>query len=451
MHVWRKIMTMNVGIISIGFEKFRVDLAKKNLAKSVELLKDEPINLHHHDEIIMDSKALKQALEALQIDTLDLIVVQVGTFPMGELALEMLTSLRDTPLFIWALEDPVTEDYNTVPLNAFTGLNMLSSYCKRLGMSFSYAYGGLKDNESLNRLKTTIKALITKKTLRHSKFGVIGTRAPGFYLSEVNQLAFKRHVGPSVEYYAIGELVETAKAFEEEEVSGLRESLADTINVKKDSGDQLDKTVRVYLAIKQLVKQENITALSIRCWPEWQSLYGISVCPVLSLLNDEGYITSCEGDVGGLATMVIQYAMTGEAPFLADLPTVSRGRVKAWHCGHMPMGLCNGPVSFIEHPTMKEGIGLAVQGEMKTSDAITIAKLSEMNEHYRLFMAKGKSVPVDRKLEGPQTDLVLDKPTTEIVDMIVENGLEHHYSIAHEDLMPALRELSKWMDWSVIE
>jgi L-arabinose isomerase len=117
----------------------------------------------------------------------------------------------------------------------------------------------------------------------------------------------------------------------------------------------------------------------------------------------------------------------------------------------MPMSLCKGPIAFIEHPTMKEGIGLAVQGEMKTSQAITLAKLSEMNEHYRLFLSKGKSVPVDRLLEGPQTDLVLDKPTPDIIDLIVKNGIEHHYSIAHEDLIKPLKELSKWMDWSVIE
>ncbi|MFP4078437.1 MAG: L-fucose/L-arabinose isomerase family protein [Candidatus Izemoplasmataceae bacterium] len=444
-------MKINVGLMAIGFEKFRVDLAKRNLKRSMELLREEPLNLVHYDEVVMDVKTLNHALTSMQSDTLDLMVVQVGTFPMGELALEMLTAIKDVPLFIWALEDPVTEDYNTVPLNAFTGLNMLSSYCKRLGITFAYDYGDLEDKRSIKKLRTTVQALKAKKLLKHSKFGVIGTRAPGFYLSEVNQLAFKRHVGPSIEYYAIGELVQAAKAFEEEDVKPLRDELSSKINLKKGSEDQLDKTVRVYLAIRDLVERENITALSIKCWPEWQSLYGISVCPILSLLNDEGYITSCEGDVGGLATMVMQYAMTDEPPFLADLPTISKERVKAWHCGHTPMKLCDGPIAFIEHPTMKEGIGLAVQGEMKTSEAITIAKLSEMNEHYRLFLSKGKSVPVDRQLEGPQTDLVLDKSTTEIVDTIVENGIEHHYSIAHQDIADALRELSKWMGWTVIE
>ena len=45
--------------------------------------------------------------------------------------------------------------------------------------------------------------------------------------------------------------------------------------------------------------------LAVKCWPEFP-LSRSRVCLALSLLNDNGIITACEGDAYGAVTMLIQ-------------------------------------------------------------------------------------------------------------------------------------------------
>jgi L-fucose isomerase-like protein len=440
---------VKVGLISVGFEKFRMDIAQKYLTKSIELIETMEAKVISNEVIINSLDQLKQIQKSI-INEVDMIVIQIGTFAMGEMVIELIEMTKDLPIFLWGFKDPIVNDFNTIPLNSLTGLNMFTSYLKRYDKTFSYAYDDFESNLAHLKLNNMIRAIATQKQLRKSKFGVIGTRAPGFYLSEVNHISFKKNVGPTIEYYSIGELVKQAENFPHDLVEKkLNEKFKDT--TLKGLRIQLEKNVRVFLAIEELVKREKLDALTIKCWPEWQSLYQISVCPVLSLLNDEGYMTSCEGDIAGLATMYIQYLFTKKAPFFADLATISDNRLKAWHCGHMPMSLCDSPIDLIEHPTMKDGIGVAIQADMITSNAITLTKLSELNNDYRLFIATGKSIKPDRKLEGPQTDLVLDASLEKTMDLIFTEGIEHHYSIAHQNIMAELEELSKWMKWKVIK
>jgi L-fucose isomerase-like protein len=162
-------------------------------------------------------------------------------------------------------------------------------------------------------------------------------------------------------------------------------------------------------------------------------------------------MASCEGDIPGLATMYIQHKLSGKIPFFTDLVNISQsGSIKAWHCGQGPESLADSSVEYCEHPTMKSGLGTSVQYTMKR-DNLNMAKLSEGSGEYKLFNVKGHSVEVDRELAGTQTDIVFDKDIDEILDVIVEEGIEHHYSIIHEDLTEVLIEWCKWSNVKYIK
>lgn len=442
-------MKTKVGLMSVGFMNFRHDIALEYLKKTIENLKGLDIELVPYNEIVMDYAQMEKCRELFFEERIDMMILQIGTFCMGDMALEIINSTKHIPLYLWGFEDPIVENYNTIPLNSLTGFNMITSYLKRLKIDFSYFYGGIDNKTVYKNIDKMQRALIVKKMLASTKIGVIGTRVPGFFLSEVNQLAFKEKVGPSIEYYAVGECVNMAKAIDASRVQGLKEKLATTISFDVDE-IALDKNLRVYLAIRDLCVREKIDIVSIKCWPEWQSMYDIAVCSVLSLLNDDHIMASCEGDVSGLVTMYIQNILTKKVPFFTDLVNISKkGILKGWHCGQGPTSLSKGAVKFCGHPTMK-GYGVSVLYEMKLAE-ITMCKLSEFDNDYRLFMVEGETIEVDRKLEGTQTDIQLDKPYQEVLDLIVENGIEHHYSVVHQRISDDLIELCKWMKWTVIK
>ncbi len=444
-------MGVRIGLLSVGFIKFRFDIARTYLEQTPKKLGWKEGELLVYPHVILEHEQLEEAVQALSAKPLDGLIIQIGTFPMGEMMLSLVEAFKGVPLLLWGFEDPMTPEYNTIPLNSLTGINMVSSYLHRLEHPYDYVYGAFDEPSVWDKVHTYKHAVHVKHTLETSKFGVIGSRAPGFYLCEVNQLQFRKEVGPMVEYYAVGDLVERAKAFPDDAVRAVKEPYkARFTSVFND--EQLDKTIRIYLAIKALIKEQRLTALSIKCWPEWQTLYGVSVCPVLSMLNDDDVMTSCEGDITALASMVIAHTITQEPPFLADLATLhSKQVLKAWHCGHVPTRLCALPMALTEHPTMKDGMGLALQGEIKLSDEVTLFKLSETPGGYRLFNTTGYSQSPDRAVDGPQTDIVLHQDAQKVLETIFYEGIEHHYVVAHQALTPALKMLVRFKGWRWIQ
>lgn len=439
-------MKLNVGIISIGFTNFRYDIAQDYLSKSIEILKlNDNINLIEESDILLEEIDIVNYLAEFKKKDLDLLICQVGTFSMGANMVNIIDKVGETPLFLCGFRDPIIKGYNTIPLNSLTGFNMFTSFLKKMNKKFSYVYGTLEEEHFFNKINNTIEALYVNKHLRNAKFCVVGSRVPGFYLSEVDQLGFRKKIGPEIVYWSVGSLVKQAK---EISISRVNEEIGkfDKKVIITSTNEMVEKNIRIQLAIEDYKNANNISAFSIKCWPEFQELYGTAVCLVLSRLTNKGILTSCEGDITGLATMYIQYILTNKAPFFTDLVNISKqGTVKAWHCGQAPESLAESDVKYCEHPTMKNGLGVSVQFDMIKSE-VNMSKLSEGNGEYKLFNLKGKSVETDRELEGSQTDLVFEKNIDEILEIIVEEGIEHHYSVIHENIEDILKEYCKWTD-----
>src|SRR5699024_9740730 len=101
-----------------------------------------------------------------------------------------------------------------------------------------------------------------------------------------------------------------------------------------------DETVIRFAQFSSFVREEihrlNISALSIRCWPEFFNELGAAACSTLSQFTEEGVVSSCESDIHGALTMfTLQELSGGEAPYLGDMVHVNEASnsVVFWHCG----------------------------------------------------------------------------------------------------------------------
>ena len=54
--------------------------------------------------------------------------------------------------------------------------------------------------------------------------------------------------------------------------------------------------MRLYRAIKRIVEEEKLSALTLSCFKLIEQT-GTTGCLALSLLNDDGIIAGCEGDL----------------------------------------------------------------------------------------------------------------------------------------------------------
>lgn len=445
---------LKVGMMSIGFPNFRYDLAQNILAATIEWIKDkDDVQLICVDQVLIEEEKIEQGFKTIKKEDPDLFILQLGTYSYGSALMMYLDIFKDTHILLWSFREPMVPDYPGLPLNSLCALNMYTSFLHRMELAdFSYLYGNLEEEKAQEKINALIKAASIKKKLKKSRFCVIGGRVPGFYLSNVDELRFKKAVGPEVVHLSIANLIHKAEAITNERVSVEVVKKRERTPCITACDEALNKTARVYLALKDYAEENGIDGYAIKCWPDFQDIYSLAVCGVVSQLNDEGLLTSCEGDVTGLTTMMIQQELTDEPVFLTDLVNVTEeGTVKLWHCGGAATRLAadTESVCLAEHPTIKQGIGIGVNMDIHPGQLV-ISKLSE-GDPYRLLICEGECIEPDRQLTGNQGDIRLKGSVEDLLDCVVKNGIEHHYSIAFGCDAKVLRELSHLCQFELLE
>ncbi len=445
---------LNVCFMSIGFPNFRYDIAQKILDKSLEWMRqNESINLIECRKVLIQEEDIKQEFIEMKKANPDVFILQLGTYSYGSALMMYLQEIKDVHLVLWSLREPMIPDYPGLPLNSLCALNMYTSFLYRMEITdFSVVYGGLEEKKIHKKLSSILKACAIKKKLHQAKFCVVGGRVPGFYLSNVDELKFRQKIGPEIINLSIASLIQRAESIE---VSRVQEDIKKTktlVGCISASEESMEKTSRVYLALKDYAKENQITAYALKCWPDFQEVYNLAICGVVSKLNNEGLLASCEGDVTGLATMLIQQELTDMPVFLTDLVNISEeGTVKLWHCGAAAPALARdkNKVCMGEHPTMKQGLGVGVNMDLMPGK-LTVCKLSE-GDPYRLLICEGECIEPDRQLTGNQGDIKLIGSTDKLLETIVEKGIEHHYCIAYNCDTDSLKIFGKICGFEILE
>src|SRR4029077_1686847 len=69
--------------------------------------------------------------------------------------------------------------------------------------------------------------------------------------------------------------------------------------------DDLSINSRYYLALLELIAEEQLDAMAVQCWPELPNIMGQWPYLAFSRLNDEGHVVALEGDVDGALTCLL--------------------------------------------------------------------------------------------------------------------------------------------------
>lgn len=165
----------------------------------------------------------------------------------------------------------------------------------------------------------------------------------------------------------------------------IKESVSSSF--KDFNRDELNKTEKVYLALKKMVYDYHLSGLTVRCFDLLTSLKTTS-CLALSKLNQEGIVSSCEGDIPTLVSMLIVKKLTGLSSFQANPSKidVKNNTMIFAHCT-LPLDMVTS-YKLMTHYESK--IGVAVKGELRENQEITIFKLASNLEEY--YVAKGKII-----------------------------------------------------------
>jgi len=208
--------------------------------------------------------------------------------------------------------------------------------------------------------------------LRGARIGVIGHASDWLVASGVDYTEAQKRWG--VKYIDIPlSLVEEYYAqIADEEASPIAEEFSKKASSCIEPNDkEVLKASRLYLAIRRVAEQYQLDALTLQCFSLISSTCTTG-CLALALLNDEGIVAGCEGDMQSVFTMLMVKRLTGKDCFMANpaLIDIEKNEVTFAHC---TIGLKQ-TESYIIRSHFESQSGVAIQGIMPAED-VTVVKI----------------------------------------------------------------------------
>jgi len=400
----------------------------------------------------VDDGTIRQALAACEAARVDVLVLLQATMADGRLA-PTLAQLWPDPLILWAT--PEKPDGDMISSCSLVGAHCWGSVFHQLGHAFEVVYGDPDDETTRQAFTAAVRLAATVRGLRTARLGMIGGQAPGFFAMGADPFSIQGGLGTQLQTYSLIEYVNAVNALTDAEVAADVERVKALGLPHKDTTDEdLPVSSRLYLGLRSFLDNENLDALTIRCWPEMPNTFGQWPYLAIARLVDEGRAVACEGDADGAISAWIGESLGLGRCYLTDWLEHDRETITLWHGGAAPMGLCApagepGAPHIARHFNVKKPA--VVEATLREGMPVTLARFWRCGGRYHLTVREGVSVRPRRHLMGTNGLARLDNTDPgEWFDELCHNGMPHHLVVFEGRSAALLRRFARALDMRFI-
>ena len=235
--------------------------------------------------------------------------------------------------------------------------------------------------EAASAEAATAESLV--KALGGCTIGLIGEASPWLIASGIDKEALSERCGVSFREISIGTLADKYLGYRElwknhTLSAGARAELDEVLcrfscSLEGDrTTEDLSDAAIMYLALASICKEEHLDAVTVKCF-DLLSSCKTTACLALALLNDNGKIAGCEGDIPSICTMLAVYKALGRPSFMANPASIDSDNLS------IDFAHCTIPTAMVENCTLpshfESGIGIGINGEVPLGN-YTLCKLS---------------------------------------------------------------------------
>lgn len=221
------------------------------------------------------------------------------------------------------------------------------------------------------------------KALGGCTIGLIGEASPWLIASGIDKEALSKRCGVSFREISIGTLADEYLKYRElwknhTLSAGARAELDEVLcrfscSLEGDrTAEDLSDAAIMYLALASICTEEHLDAVTVKCF-DLLSSCKTTACLALALLNDNGIIAGCEGDIPSICTMLAIYKALGRPSFMANPASIDSDNLS------IDFAHCTIPTVMVESCTLpshfESGIGIGINGEVPLGN-YTLCKLS---------------------------------------------------------------------------
>jgi len=459
-----------LGILPLGRPTFDVPFAKELLTAALADLDASGHDIVGPRGLLFDGEATEAALADLKSEALDLVLILQVTFTDAVMTAKIAAAL-DAPLAIWAFPEPRIG--GRLRLNAFCGLNLAAHALGLRGIEFSWLYRepatpgfdeALADMLSGDKRTKPVDTLSADEfaggrgseivsSIRGSKIGRIGAHPDGFDTCAYDDAKLDELAGISVTPIELDSLFATAKASDAAEVAHVREEAETLVSGLDDvNAEELDRSLRLKVALEDIRSNGGFDAFAIRCWPETFTEYGGAVCGPVSMMGEKRIPCACEADVYGALTSLIMQKVADAPAFLVDLVDIDAedGTGVVWHCGQAPISMAEPDVVAEATIHTNRKMPLLFEFPLKTG-RVTLARISQARGETKMVISTGEMLKRPMAFTGTSGVIKFDTAAGEVMDRVMDAGLEHHTALVYGDHSNTLRAVAAELGLPVLE
>lgn len=430
-----------VAYVPIGVPTFHLESAQIEFEKSIKMISEITDCGKYPEKMLLSMDALDDFLDSTSPD---LLIVQNITFANAAYISRVLQKF-DVPVLLWTLREPVI-DGGRLRLNSLTGAYSAGNAMMFLkNGNFEYVFGSPEETQVKETVRAAVEAARLIRDLGHLKICSIGHTPQGFGFGRALDADMLYNFGVILESIEARELIEKAKEIQDEDAMDCLETIKEKVN-GMDSiplKNQMD-FAKLYQAYKEYLTQNQIGAISSRCWPDFFTSYGTPVCAVLAMLNDMGIPASCEADTYGALSMYMGQQLSGDPVFFGDPVSLDEGEntLTFWHCGTAACSLAREDTGACIGVHCNRKIGPTMEFGCKPGKEGTIFRVGVgADKKCRFFIASGEILDKPKQFTGTSIVVRTENNVRDVVENSVKDGWEPHFVIIYKDVKKQLEML----------
>jgi len=372
--------------------------------KAKSSLKESGLELVEHDLVIASKQEAKDCFSKFKkMDDIDAIILFSGTWVWASHLIGAIRDFSSTGKGIIFWTNPGSQGWRPV------GGLVMHGGLKEVGIKHRFVYGSFDDPKEIDRIVSYCRASHEKNILNLSTIGAFGGRGMGQTCGVADPSQWMRTFGIDIDTRDTTELLNTARDIPDSEVKAARDNIQKYFSDVIPDDETSERSIRLYLALKKLVKQEEWDFYTIQSFPGLGDDYS-ATCFAQSMMLNDGVATSTLSDFNTAMTVKLLSDLSSEPVYYGDLQHFdkSNNEIKIIGDGACPPSLAGnvGPAGFAEHgiPTEGEAGGLSVKLTCKPGEGV-LARFGRNNGEFEMAIARctiyepDKDVLESRQLE----------------------------------------------------
>jgi L-fucose isomerase-like protein len=443
----RKVGVLMFGRKRPGFDQEWSAEIRERCRKTIASLGYETVGA---DSIVLDDETVFNSLDTIAASGCEALIVIQPSLADGQYALAVSQRWQH-PVILWAT--PERPGDGKVSSCSLVGQHLWASILRQARHPFEFVYGAPEEVSA--DLKNAVAMTSAVKRLKTCKVGMVGSHAPGFLDLAVEPFLLSRAFGLQLHPLSLPLFIERVQSVSQADVDADMEvlgklNLRETGGTASPSSELIQVNSRYYVAMKQLMAESSLDALSIQCWPELPNMIGQWPYLAVSRLSSEGHAISIEGDVDGAISSLLGNLAGFGTGFLSDWLEHDDDTIFFWHPGMAPLDMCNAS-GCDDEPTVGYHFNgqkpFVVDGPLRSDSIVTVSRLWRCDGKYHATAFEAKPIPPRRKVTG--NSLLVEVEGGNLrrrFDDLIHAALPHHVTLHFGRHAASVRKLARMLE-----